>query len=275
MTSNFEWLAERLINASFVFAKSMPKNPHWYTLRKDWDDEDFVRAVEIIRKDGYNRRWYRKNYTSYNVNDHYYWTMGEPINKDGKPWTILINKAKRNTISEYDFISEKYDSLFEDDDYKKEDEELMSIVGYKEEETVLDIGCGTGLLTRCLNIKPELYTGIDKSKGMLSVFEKKSPEYKDRIINTEFECFYSGKKYDKIVALYGTASYIEKGSMTRIKSLLNDGGKAILMFYKNDYTPVTYQKTGVNIQHNLFEEDDKLFSDTFDFNNYIIAEIKK
>jgi hypothetical protein len=49
-----ERLAALLESAEWRFARTMPQNPHWYTLRKTWAlDEDFVWAVEQIRLRGY------------------------------------------------------------------------------------------------------------------------------------------------------------------------------------------------------------------------------
>lgn len=72
----------------WIFAKTMPHVPHWYTLRRAWaSDADFVWAVEMIRKWGYDDVYFRKTYRAINLNGYKYWTMGSPINE-----TILINR---------------------------------------------------------------------------------------------------------------------------------------------------------------------------------------
>ena len=81
-----------LLEASeWRFAKTMPENPHWYTLRKTWtDDAAFVEVVEFIRKYGYKEVWppgSRNRYTVMDIGGYHYWTMGSPI-----PKTILINR---------------------------------------------------------------------------------------------------------------------------------------------------------------------------------------
>jgi hypothetical protein len=89
-----ERLAVLLEAATWRFATTMPDNPHWYTLRRTWArDEDFVWAVEQIRLRGYRHKYEGKWYTQLDVNDHFYWTMGWPINyPDGRACTILINR---------------------------------------------------------------------------------------------------------------------------------------------------------------------------------------
>lgn len=93
-------LAELLEGAKWVFAKTMPENPHWYTLRKTWaNDADFVWAVEQIRLRGYRSKFKGTWYIQLDVNDHFYWTMGWPIGSMDWGWerlnkagTILINR---------------------------------------------------------------------------------------------------------------------------------------------------------------------------------------
>lgn len=95
--ARIQWLLE---TAQWTFARSMPQNPHWYTLRKRWEnDDDFVAVVLFIRKYGYVERfpdpvkgW---PYIQFNVNGFKYWTMGGPIGeKDTYGYwdTTLINR---------------------------------------------------------------------------------------------------------------------------------------------------------------------------------------
>lgn len=269
---DFLYAAECLTRADYAFAKTMPKHPHHYTLRKDWNDEDFVKTVEIMRQYGYPEHFYRKQFIRFNVNQYKYWTMGEPINKDGQPWTILINRAKRFQPAEYDRIADKYDSLFRNANFRKEDQEVMEMIGWKSGEKVLDIGCGTGLFLEFNNAKPDEYLGIDKSSRMLEVANRKFPEAK--FINTEFEYFYSAQKFDKIVALYGTASYVTPECLGRITHFLNDNGKAFLMFYKDSYHPLTYEKTGVELsRYSVLESH--LDGTAKEYHNYVIVELRK
>lgn len=76
------------------FAKSYSKTaPHAYTVR-EWDeerDDDFVRAVSIIRTYGYPERYWSKIHYYYQVDDLKYWTMGYPLHI-----TKIINRADVN-----------------------------------------------------------------------------------------------------------------------------------------------------------------------------------
>jgi len=78
-----------LVNADWIYAKSMPKFPHWYTLRETWSDDPlFDEVVAFIRKHGRRERFGRKQFIYFYLDGHKYWTMGAPI-----PDTILINRA--------------------------------------------------------------------------------------------------------------------------------------------------------------------------------------
>lgn len=251
---DFLWLGEVLTTKKYTYAKTMPQHPHWYTLRKDWErDADFVRAVQLIREHGYERKFYNSTFTSFMLNESYYWTMGEPIDKNGKPWTILINKAKRDCGADYDSIAGVYDSLFTEEEHLDENRHVFDIVGWKAGETVLDIGCGTGLFLEYNDCR-DGYTGIDPSRGMLGVLKSKFGGEGKTLVCTDFERFYLPEKFDKVVATFGSASYIEPSTIARVRHFIADGGKAFLMFYKDGYSPETYSKTGIEFNHHRLGE---------------------
>lgn len=83
-------LPDKIKSASYKFAKSMPKIPHSYSLRENWDDpKEFEEAVQYIRDHGVVERFYSKQYTYLYLDGYKYWTMGSPLEK-----TKLINRAK-------------------------------------------------------------------------------------------------------------------------------------------------------------------------------------
>lgn len=87
---DLERIAALLEAQEWIFAKTMPHNPHHYTLRKKWmQDADFVWVVEMIRRHGYVENFKGRPYTLLNVNGHKYWTMGNPIEE-----TTLINRKE-------------------------------------------------------------------------------------------------------------------------------------------------------------------------------------
>jgi hypothetical protein len=87
---DWQFVCEMIDKGHWIFAKTMPENPHYYMLRKECEDGDFVRFVKIIRRYGYQYIFAGKPYTQLNVYDWFYWTMGAPVEE-----TILINRKER------------------------------------------------------------------------------------------------------------------------------------------------------------------------------------
>ena len=74
----------------WTFAKTMPENPHEYTVRlKGRADEDFREAVRVIRRRGGRVYFKDRPYTSLDADGWRYWTMGAPVLE-----TTVINRAR-------------------------------------------------------------------------------------------------------------------------------------------------------------------------------------
>jgi hypothetical protein len=83
-------LEAALLASEWQFAKSMPKFPHWYTLRMKWSQSVcFEDVVQAIRDYGVEQKWGKATYTYYEFGGWQYWTTEVPL-----PITILINKAE-------------------------------------------------------------------------------------------------------------------------------------------------------------------------------------
>jgi hypothetical protein len=73
-------LARLLLEQEWIFARTMPENPHCYSPRKTWvRDEDFVFAVETIRRLGYRQKYGTYWETVFAVGAHFYWTGWMPV----------------------------------------------------------------------------------------------------------------------------------------------------------------------------------------------------
>ena len=77
-----------IAKAPWRFAKTMPENPHEYTVRGQTPDEEFDAFVLLIRERGYQRRFGGRPYSYLNVDGRRYWTMGAPLRM-----TTIINRA--------------------------------------------------------------------------------------------------------------------------------------------------------------------------------------
>lgn len=244
----YEEVARALLSKEYRYAKSMPKNPHWYSLREEWADEkQFEDVVEYIRQNGYREQFFRMAFTMFNLNGYKYWTYGDPVKE-----TIVLNRALVSYPNAYDAIAETYSTMFQDEASIQEERELfqnLEVTG-----KILDIGCGTGMLLNHVNVSPENYTGIDVSKGMIDVFKRNHPDYANRVIVCDADDFF-GEGYDTITLLFGTPDYIRPRTRARIKNMLAPGGNAYFMFYKKGYNPVTHIKTGIHPY--MFANEDK------------------
>ena len=84
-----EELARLPEQQTYKFAKTMPDNPHYYTLRKTWGDAtEFENACHWIRKHSYVEYFHDKPFEMFAFGDWKYWTMGYPLNE-----TILIDRT--------------------------------------------------------------------------------------------------------------------------------------------------------------------------------------
>lgn len=172
-------------------------------------------------------------------------------------------------VNQYDAIAESYDSLFEDRVSVEENNKIASML-FNAPGILLDVGCETGLFLDILKICPNEYFGIDPSNKMLEVFRKKHPEYNNLCI--PFEMFnLKFMVFNTIVALFGSASYIEIEALTDIPK----GKNMFLMFYKESYHPVTYERTGCELEH--YEHSKSELQEKFphcevkEFSNYYIV----
>ena len=239
----FERFGNLIESVPFQFAKTMPQNPHHYTLRKNWgNNDDFVWAVTFLRENGYQAYYQGRKYIQIDVNDKFYWTMGAPMAS-----TVLINRKPKEYQAPYNEVSAIYDSIFVDEKSADEDREVMDIIGDVSSLSVLDVGCGTGLF---LDYKsPDQYTGIDISSGMINRLKQKHPTA--NVINTSLASFVGGR-YDLVLALFGSASYLSYDEVERLPKLIRSGGRVIAMFYDQGYHPHTHAVTGIHAQYTPF-----------------------
>lgn len=56
-------------------------------------------------------------------------------------------------------------------------------------------------------------------------------------------------RYDTVLALFGTGSYLTDQELERIPMLLRPGGRAVVMFYDVDDVPRAYVEKGVTVPH--------------------------
>ena len=117
----------------------------------------------------------------------------------------------------FDAYSEYYDLLYNDKNYDAEVNYINSLIQFylKGSETILELGCGTGLHACILAKLGYKIHGIDKSKTMLNKAIERRKGLENLIAEKiSFEtgdiCNYqNGKKYDVAVSLFHVMSYME------------------------------------------------------------------
>ena len=211
------------------FAKTMPQDPHWYSLRKLWDDGLFNHCVQQIRDYSVSVKFKRSYYKHFRANGWTYWSMGYPVEQ-----TTLINRAGIPYHNKYDAQSDTYDDLYRHLD--DQSAAMVEMCDLKPGMRILDAGCGTGLVldfSSISTVDPGRYIGIDNSVGMLSHAVKKHPDHEFRLCAFEH---WRTRGWDRVLMLFGAANHFDRESLKRIPWMLNPGGKAIIVWADKEKT---------------------------------------
>lgn len=81
-------LQETFESAQWIFAKTMPWMPHWYTLLRQWQDRDlWWWCVNTMWRDGMDEKYGKRRYRVVILNGFKYWSCDDPVTK-----TDLINR---------------------------------------------------------------------------------------------------------------------------------------------------------------------------------------
>lgn len=123
---------------------------------------------------------------------------------------------------QYEFLSEIYDDLMQNIDYKKWANYVMALVNQKGDEplNILELGCGTGNVTlELLKLGYEV-VGIDISEEMLEIAREKTFDFGNKIIliqqdisDLDFDVY----EIDCVVACNDTFNYItDKNDLQKI-----------------------------------------------------------
>ncbi len=174
-------------------------------------------------------------------------------------------------MQNYDEIAENYDAIFSDDQALQENDEIRKLLELalkgRGNAPILDIGAGTGLFLDLIPKRNHLYMGIEPSSKMIEKFKKKHP------FNTVMQMKLEGivKPPDGIVyiCLFGGLNYVEPDFINK-NSLQMEKHPFFLMFYKEDYYPVVYVETGIELQHFCVTEYDLPAHKVIDFNDHLI-----
>jgi len=234
--NDWQFIRDFIEESKWQFAKTYENSyPHAYTLRKWCDNEEYTRMYRLIRRYGYYYNFGGKPYIQLNVNEHYYWTMGWPSFESD-----VINRKERKieTVGKQG-ISAPFD-IVSDEETRGDEFERMAIAEMIRTHLgcgrVMEIGCGSGLMTQLLDFSRENDLGIDPSWAMIQEFRRAQ-----NLVawHTDFESVNVKTKYGFIFAACGSASYVRPEYWDRLKDILYEGGTYLLTFYTSGYaTPM-------------------------------------
>ena len=154
---------------------------------------------------------------------------------------VLAELAKTvNTATMYNAISSVYDELYEEENDLKENSQIAHVLRKVRGHKVLDIGCGSGLLLRLLDLAPSDYLGIDISKGMIQKARHNHPHH---IFLEDDLVHLSTVNLDSIeyaVSLFECFNYIKDSAelATAVRNLhlrLKKNGKIFIMLLTPDH----------------------------------------
>ncbi len=266
------WIAGLLESHPFRFAKTKPENPHHYTTRREWGDVGsavYNEVLTVIRDYGETQWFGGKPWRQLKVNGYYYWSWYAVCVEEVQ----VMNRKPVESAGTYDLMAEDYDSAFSDPESLAENEHVVyELIGDTTGLNLLDIGCGTGLFLDHNQHDPMLYTGIDPSGGMLNQLIAKHPDYAYRVRALPFEEYVGEQEsFDLALCLFGTPAYIRKEYLEFIPELVKPGGRWIVMFLRDGYVPVAYERTGVALDYmgGVFAD---LPGTVTEYHNYVIVD---
>jgi len=102
-----------------------------------------------------------------------------------------------NTKHYYDKISKGYNELYGAEQLGKL-EASKKLIKFSKKDTVLDVGCGTGIITAEIAKLVKSVTGIDVSKGMIdNALSAKNASY---LVGEAERLPFTDKSFDKVVS---------------------------------------------------------------------------
>ena len=110
-------------------------------------------------------------------------------------------------------------------------EELARVAELDASTRVLDVGCGTGYLSRKLEDRGASVTGIDLSEEMVRIARSKHPDITFRVDSCSELASLESDAFDLAVANYVLMDTPDlEGTMQALSRVLKRGGRAVLVF---------------------------------------------
>jgi len=161
----------------------------------------------------------------------------------------------------YDAVAEIYDRSYGDPKSQTEDRVIFEMLreGRYLQGSVLDVGCGTGILVDEYPYLPiTKYIGIDPSAEMLKRAYRKHPDHTFTVGSAE-DVPVADCSVDTVVSLYGSFSYClaPEKAVAEFMRVLRPGGRLFLMICGEPHAKrASYimNKTGIEVERRLYTE---------------------
>ena len=199
--------------------------------------------------------------------------MNVKIKKIDDESFISIGKRKEKEVKEFfDSIAKNWDSMECHTDEERKN--LLDKVNIRKNDLVLDVACGTGIITPLLHTYTDnIITSIDISEQMIEIAKNK---YKNdnlvTFIQSDFIDYYPNKKYDVCIIYNAYPHFLDVEALVRkIYEVLNDNGKfAILHSLSRKELSYHHQGKASSISRLLdsVEIEKRAFEDYFEIVDY-------
>tara|TARA_B110000003_G_C16651308_1_gene534234 strand:- start:2338 stop:3120 length:783 start_codon:yes stop_codon:yes gene_type:complete len=142
---------------------------------------------------------------------------------------------------------------------------------------VLEIACGPGIGSNCINELSKSYIGIDIDNELINIAKENNTGIEFRVLNIESDNLFQDKKFDLII-IFEAIYYINNidNFFLTIRKLLNKGGKLLICTAnKNllDFNKSNFSKNYFDTQDFVKIIDDKIFKITSILGGYRIDKL--
>ena len=118
---------------------------------------------------------------------------------------------------------------------------FINLLELTSDKSVLEIGCGTGRISKRVAPKVKRFLGIDISLKTVERAREHLKETSAEIIKRDFCCFESDKRFDIIYSSLTFMHFSDKAQViNNVYTLLNNGGKFVLSIDKNQSEVLNY-----------------------------------
>ena len=183
-------------------------------------------------------------------------------------------------MNHFNEMANKWDTPEKVEKFKILANKIKTQLGSFSYQSVMDLGCGTGLLGLEFVDENISLLGLDTSEGMLHVFAQKTldyPQIESLLLNLEEQTI--DKKFDLIVSSMAFHHLTNPATMIRkLKGMLNKGGKLAIVDLDEEDGSFHPDPANMGVKHFGFSKNilEKWAQDNqFDLDHSIINTVEK